>query len=207
MNMKTLIIGVAGGTGSGKSTFTQNLKQEFGDKLTVIYFDNYYKRHDDIPLEERRGLNYDCPDALDINLLIEHVKMLKEGKSIEGPMYDFTVHNRMDKTQLIEPNQIIVVEGILAFYPEELRELFDIKIFVDSDADERILRRTLRDMQSRGRKLEDIILQYITTVKPMHNLYVEPTKQYADIIITGGLNATALDVIIAKLNMYIDSSM
>lgn len=204
--MKTLMIGVAGGTGSGKSTFTQNLKQEFGDKLTVIYFDNYYKKHDDIPLEERKSMNYDCPDALDIDLLIEHVKMLKEGKSVEGPLYDFTIHTRKPETQVIEPNEIIIVEGILTFFPEELRKLFDIKIFVDSDADERILRRTLRDIKTRDRKLEDIILQYITTVKPMHNLYVEPTKQYADIIITGGLNTTALDVIISKLKTHLGNS-
>lgn len=202
--MDTLLIGVAGGTGSGKSTFTQNLKQEFGDDLTILYFDNYYKNRSNVPEAERKNINYDCPEALDTDLLIQHVKSLLDGRSIECPQYDFATHTRKEETLLINPNKIIIVEGILAFHHEELRGLFDLKIFVDSDADERILRRTMRDIQSRGRKLEDIVLQYITTVKPMHNIYVEPTKAFADIIIRGGLNTTALDVIIAKLKMYLE---
>lgn len=202
---KVLIIGVAGGTGSGKSTFTQNLKQAFGNCLTILYFDNYYINRSNIPEAERKNINYDCPEALDTNLLIEHVKQLKNGFAIDCPQYDFATHTRKVTPLHIEPSQILVVEGILTFYNPELRGLFDLKIFVDSDADERILRRTLRDIQSRGRKLEDIIIQYVSTVKPMHNLYVEPTKQFADIIITGGLNSTALDVIIAKLRMYLEN--
>lgn len=205
MKSNTLIIGVAGGTGSGKSTFTQNLKHAFGDNLTILYFDNYYKNRSTVPEAERKHINYDCPDALDTNLLIEHVKLLRKGVAIECPQYDFATHTRKPDFKLIHPNQILVVEGILAFHDLELRNLFDIKIYVDSDADERILRRTMRDIQTRGRKLEDVVLQYLNTVKPMHNLYVEPTKQYADIIITGGLNPTALDVIISKLKLYLEN--
>lgn len=198
-----LIVGVAGGTGSGKSTFTKNLQQEFGKDITVIYYDNYYKSRDDISVEARKNINYDHPDALETDLLIEHVRMLKEGKSVDCPVYNFSTHTRDKETVTITPNRIIVVEGILAFQNPELRELFDLKIFVDSDADERILRRMMRDIRERGRDVEDIVLQYINTVKPMHNLYVEPTKEYADIIIRGGLNSTALDVIISKLKFHL----
>lgn len=200
---KTIIIGVAGGTGSGKSTFTKNLQQEFGKDITVIYYDNYYKSRDDISVEARKNINYDHPDALETELLIEHVKRLKNGETIECPIYNFATHTRDANSMTIVPNRIIVVEGILAFQNVELRSLFDLKIFVDSDADERILRRMLRDIRERGRDVEDIVLQYINTVKPMHNLYVEPTKEYADIIIRGGLNSTALDVIISKLKSHL----
>lgn len=204
MKTSSLIVGVAGGTGSGKSTFTKNLQQEFGEDITVIYYDNYYKSRDDISLEARKNINYDHPDALETVLLIDHVKRLKIGEPIECPIYDFSTHTREERIKTIHPNRIIVVEGILAFQNEVLRDLFDLKIFVDSDADERILRRMMRDIRERGRDVEDIALQYINTVKPMHNLYVEPTKEYADIIIRGGLNSTALDVIIAKLKTYIN---
>ncbi len=203
MHTKPLSIGVAGGTGSGKSTFTQNLKQKFGEDLTVLYFDNYYKDQSSLPIEDRKKINFDCPEALDIDLLIEHVKQLLNGQTIECPQYDFTTHTRKSDSIRVTPNKILLVEGILTFHDSRLRDLFDLKIFVDSDADERILRRTMRDVQYRGRTIDDIMLQYITTVKPMHNLYVEPTKQYADIILTGGLNSTALDVIIAKLKTYL----
>lgn len=202
---KILTIGVAGGTGSGKSTFTQNLKQKLGNDLTIIYFDNYYKDRSYMLKEERKTINYDCPEALDIGLLIKHVKMLREGKSIECPQYDFTTHTRKVEIKTIEPNKILVIEGILTLYDAELRNLLDIKIFVDSDADERILRRTKRDIQFRGRSFDDIVHQYIATVKPMHNLYVEPTKKYADIILTGGLNEIALDIIVSKLELYINN--
>lgn len=154
-------------------------------------------------MEARKNINYDHPDALETDLLIEHVRMLKEGKSVDCPVYNFSTHTRDKETVTITPNRIIVVEGILAFQNPELRELFDLKIFVDSDADERILRRMMRDIRERGRDVEDIVLQYINTVKPMHNLYVEPTKEYADIIIRGGLNSTALDVIISKLKFHL----
>lgn len=206
MRTKYLIIGVAGGTGSGKSTFTQNLKQRFGEELTILYFDNYYKTLSHLSVDERKNINFDCPEALDIDLLVKHVKLLLNGETIECPQYDFITHTRKPESLRISPNKILVIEGILAFHDQRLRDLFDLKIFVDSDADERILRRTMRDVQHRGRTIEDVMLQYITTVKPMHNLYVEPTKQYADIILTGGLNPTALDVIIAKLNTYIENN-
>lgn len=203
MKTSSLIVGVAGGTGSGKSTFTKNLQQEFGDDITVIYYDNYYKSRDDISVEARKNINYDHPDALETELLIDHVKRLKNGETIECPVYNFSTHTRDSQSKTIVPNRIIVVEGILAFQNSELRNLFDLKIFVDSDADERILRRMMRDIRERGRDVEDIVLQYINTVKPMHNLYVEPTKEFADIIIRGGLNSTALDVIISKLKIHL----
>nr|WP_304096646.1 uridine kinase [Mitsuokella multacida] len=197
--MKTTIIGIAGGTGSGKSTFTNRLKDYFGDRVTVIYHDDYYKAHDEIPFEERQYINYDHPDSLETDLLVAHLEALREGKSIECPVYDFTRHTRSHRTKIIEPSQVIIVEGILIFQDERLRNLFDIKIFVEADADERILRRVLRDMNERGRDLENIINQYLTTVKPMHYLYVEPTKTLADIVINSGLNDVAFDIMKTKI--------
>ena len=197
--MKTTIIGIAGGTGSGKSTFTNRLKDYFGDRVTVIYHDDYYKAHDEIPFEERQYINYDHPDSLETDLLVEHLAALREGRSSECPVYDFTRHTRSHRTKIIEPSQVIIVEGILIFQDERLRNLFDIKIFVEADADERILRRVLRDMNERGRDLENIISQYLTTVKPMHYLYVEPTKNLADIVINSGLNDVAFDIMKTKI--------
>ena len=197
--METTIIGIAGGTGSGKSTFTNRLKDFFGDNITVIYHDNYYKPHDDLPFEERQHINYDHPESLETDLLVEHLQQLKQGKSISCPVYDFTRHTRSDKVKTIQPNSVIVVEGILILQDERLRNLFDIKIFVEADADERILRRVLRDIKERGRDLENIIEQYLTTVKPMHYLYVEPTKNLADLIINSGMNDIAFDVIKRKV--------
>lgn len=197
--MKTTIIGIAGGTGSGKSTFTNRLKDYFGDRVTVIYHDDYYKAHDEIPFEERQYINYDHPDSLETDLLVAHLEALREGRSIECPVYDFTRHTRSNRMKIIEPSQVIIVEGILIFQDERLRNLFDIKIFVEADADERILRRVLRDMNERGRDLENIINQYLTTVKPMHYLYVEPTKTLADIVINSGLNDVAFDIMKTKI--------
>ena len=185
--MDCIIIGIAGGTGSGKSTFTNRLRDRFGDNITVIYHDNYYKRHDDIPFEERKKLNYDHPDALETDLLIEHIKRLRNGESIECPVYDYTVHNRSDKTVRIDPRKIILIEGILLLADPRLRSLLDIKIYVEADADERILRRILRDVKERGRDIDNIVEQYLTTVKPMHYLYVEPTRATADIVINSGM--------------------
>ncbi|MDY2684920.1 MAG: uridine kinase, partial [Selenomonadaceae bacterium] len=170
--MQVTIIGIAGGTGSGKSTFTNRLKEYFGDQVTVIYHDNYYKRHDELTFAERQKINYDHPDALDTDLLVEHLRALRAGQSIECPVYDFTKHNRSDETITIEPSRVIIVEGILILQDERLRDIFDIKVFVEADADERILRRVVRDMNERGRDLENIIAQYLATVKPMHYLYV-----------------------------------
>lgn len=155
--METVIIGIAGGTGSGKSTFTNRLKDYFGDAVTVLYHDNYYRRQENTPFEERRKVNYDHPDALETDLLLEHLKQLKRGETIECPIYDYTQHNRSDETIEIQTNRIIIVEGILLLADERIRNLLDIKIFVDADADERILRRIVRDVKERGREINDII--------------------------------------------------
>ena len=203
--MKTTIIGIAGGTGSGKSTFTNRLKRYFGDQITVIYHDNYYKPHDDLPFAERQHINYDHPNSLDTDLLIEHLQALRAGKSICCPVYDFTQHTRAEETTTIAPSRVIIVEGILILQDERLRDLFDIKIFVEADADERILRRVLRDMNERGRDLENIISQYLTTVKPMHYLYVEPTKNLADIVINSGLNDVAFDIMKTKIQDILEN--
>jgi len=202
--MDCFMIGIAGGTGSGKSTFTNRLKEYFGDNVTVIYHDNYYKRHDDMTYEERTKLNYDHPAALETDLLIEHLKMLKEGKSVECPIYDFTQHNRSDKTYTIHPSKIFLIEGILIFSDERPRDLIDIKVYVEADADERILRRVVRDVKERGRDVDNIMEQYLTTVKPMHYLYVEPTKTTADIIINSGMNDIAFDIMREKIKQLLN---
>ena len=199
-----MLIGIAGGTGSGKSTFTNRIKKQFGDDVTVIYHDNYYRRRDDIPFEERKKINYDHPDALETDMLIEHIKQLKAGKSVVCPVYDFSVHNRSDKTVVIKPSKVILVEGILVLQNPELCDLLDIKIFVEADADERILRRVLRDVEERGRDLRGIIDQYLTTVKPMHYRFVEPSKAKADIVINSGLNDVAYDIVSTKIQAYLD---
>ena len=202
--MDCIIIGIAGGTGSGKSTFTNRLRDRFGDNITVIYHDNYYKRHDDIPFEERKKLNYDHPDALETDLLIEHIKRLRNGESIECPVYDYTVHNRSDKTVRIDPRKIILIEGILLLADPRLRSLLDIKIYVEADADERILRRILRDVKERGRDIDNIVEQYLTTVKPMNYLYVEPTRATADIVINSGMNDVAFDIVQSKIRLMLE---
>ncbi len=203
--MKCTVIGIAGGTGSGKSVFTNRLKERFGDHITVIYHDSYYRRHDELPFEERKKLNYDHPDALETDLLVEHVKELKEGRSVQCPVYDFSIHNRTDETVRIDPSPIIVIEGILALQDERLRDLMDIKIFVEADADERILRRVMRDVQERGRDIQGIIDQYLNTVKPMHYIYVEPTKYMADIVLNSGLNDVVFDVIKVKIQSFLNN--
>lgn len=201
--MEHIIIGIAGGTGSGKSTYTNRLKERFGDDITIIYHDNYYKRHDDIPFEERKKLNYDAPDALETELLVRHLKDLKNGKSIMCPVYDFAQHNRSDEVVEIKPSRIIIVEGILVLADSKLRDQFDVKIFVQADADERILRRAKRDMRDRGRDIDNIIDQYVTTVKPMHYLYVEPTKYLADVVLNGGKNKVAFDLGVSLIEKYL----
>lgn len=202
----SVIIGVAGGSGSGKSTFTNRLHKLYGNQVTVIYHDNYYRRHDEIPLEERKKINYDHPDALETDLLVKHLKALKEGKTVEGPLYDYTVHNRKNETVVIRPNRIIIVEGIMVLQDEELRDLFDIKIYVDADSDERILRRILRDVKERGRDLEGIIEQYLTSVKPMHYQYVEPTRSMADIVLNSGKNHVAFDLVKTKIDHLLNDT-
>ncbi|MCR5773245.1 MAG: uridine kinase [Butyrivibrio sp.] len=205
MSQTPFIIGIAGGTGSGKSTFTNRLKHIFKDQVTVLYYDNYYRAHNDLPFEERKKINYDHPDAFETDLLLEHLKMLKEGKSIECPVYDYTQHNRSQEVTVVEPSNIILLEGILVLADERLRDQMDIKIFVEADADERILRRVVRDVKERGRDIDNIVDQYLTTVKPMHYLYVEPTKMYADLVINSGMNDMALDVMATKINSLIES--
>ena len=194
-----IVIGIAGGTGSGKSTFTNRIVNEFSQDVSVLFYDNYYKNRDDIPLKERNNINYDHPDALDTEMLINHIIMLKNGKEIESPVYDFTIHSRSSKKKLVKPAKVILVEGIIALQNAKLRNLFDIKIYVDADADERILRRILRDVRERGRNIEDVAKQYLTTVKPMHYRYVEPTKAMADIIINSGMNNVAFNLIKGKI--------
>ena len=203
--MKPMIIGIAGGSGSGKSTFTNRLKDRFGDQVAVLYHDNYYRAHDNMPFEERKKLNYDHPDALETELLVEHLKRLKEGQAIECPTYNYSLHNRAKETIIVEPRPVILLEGILVLCDRQLRNMLDIKIYVDADADERILRRIVRDTKERGRDLENIIDQYLATVKPMHNIHVEPTKIYADIITNSGMNDVAFDLVSSKIQAYLDS--
>ena len=203
--MKCTVIGIAGGTGSGKSTFTARIKAAFADKVAVLYHDNYYKARDNIPFEERKSINYDHPNSLETDLLIEHVKLLKNGKSVDAPTYDFTQHTRARTTLHIEPKPILIIEGILTLQNAELVNLMDIKIFVEADADERILRRAIRDVKERGRDLEGVAEQYLQTVKPMHYLCVEPTKNVADIVINSGMNDVAFDIMSAKIEQILES--
>ena len=200
-----LVIGIAGGSGSGKTTLVKNLMAQFGPKITVLSHDNYYKRHDELTYEQRCELNYDEPDALETELMVQQLAQLRRGEEILCPVYDFTVHNRSDETILIKPERVIIVEGILIFENKELRDLMDIKIFVDTDADIRICRRIKRDVNKRGRSLESVILQYQETVKPMHEKYVEPSKKYADIVVPeGGKNLVALAMIQGYISRYLE---
>ncbi len=200
-----IIIGIAGGTGCGKSTLINRIKEEFNDDICILSHDFYYKQHNDIPFEERKKINYDHPNAFDTDIMIQHIRDLAAGKTIERPVYDFTIHNRIDETVTVYPAKVIVVEGILIFENEELRNLCDIKIFVETDADVRIIRRILRDVQERGRMLDNIVEQYLTTVKPMHEMFVEPSKKYADIIIPeGGFNQVALDMLYYRIHALLN---
>ena len=200
MDKNIMIIGIAGGTGSGKTTLAENIARAFGDRVAIIAHDSYYRAQSDKSYEERCTQNYDHPDAFETDLLCRHLEALADGKAVDIPVYDYTVHNRSDKTERREPRAVVILEGILIFSDPELRDRMDLKIFVDTDADERILRRITRDTQSRGRSLESVINQYLTTVKPMHDAFVEPYKRYADIIVPGGgSNPAALDMIITRI--------
>lgn len=200
--MDILTIGIAGGTGSGKTTITKRIMERFGSDVSVIYHDNYYKAHNGMSYEERARLNYDHPDAFETDLLIRDLQALKRGKNVLCPVYDYTIHNRSDKTLEIRPTRVVIVEGILIFENAEVRDLMDIKIFVDTDADVRILRRVLRDVKERERTLDSVVSQYLTTVKPMHEAFVEPSKKYADVIVPlGGHNDVALDMIIERIRV------
>lgn len=199
-----VIIGVAGGSASGKTTVANRLKQEFAGSVELISHDCYYKAHDDMPFEQRCKLNYDHPTAFDTERLIQDILTLKSGHSIEEPIYDYTMHNRAKETTTIHPAKVIIIEGFLIFENVELRNLMDIKIFVDTDADERIIRRILRDVEERGRSLQSVITQYCETVKPMHEQFVEPTKKYADIIIPrGGMNEVAIKMLIERIKAFL----
>lgn len=194
--MYPVIIGIAGGSGSGKTTFAQNLKNEFNDEILVLSHDYYYKNHPDLSFEERKKLNYDHPNAFDTDMLVEHLIELKKGNSISHPIYSFVRHNREDYTVTVEPKKIIIVEGILLFENKSLRDLMDIKIFVDTDADIRFIRRLVRDVNDRGRTIDSVIEQYCATVKPMHEQFVEYSKKYADLIVPeGGNNKVALSIV------------
>ena len=199
-----MIIGLAGGTGSGKTTITRRLMQRFGADVSVIYHDNYYKEHHNMPYEERAKLNYDHPDAFDNELFIRAIRDLKAGKDVVCPVYDYSIHDRSDKTIVVKSAKVVIVEGILIYASKELRDLMDIKLFVDTDADVRILRRIKRDVRDRGRSLESVIDQYLTTVKPMHEQFVEPSKRYADLIIPeGGHNQVAMRMVVSRVRAHI----
>lgn len=204
MNDNILVVGIAGGTGSGKTTLMRNLIAQLGDEVTVLSHDNYYKRHDDLTYEQRCRLNFDEPDAFDTSLMVYHLEQLRRGQSIDCPVYDFSVHNRTDEVTLIVPRKVIIVEGILIFENQPLRDLMDIRIFVDTDADVRLCRRIKRDVNKRGRTLESVLLQYQQTVKPMHEMYVEPSKRFADIVVPeGGKNVVALDMIMGRIQRHL----
>ncbi len=202
-----LVIGIAGGTGSGKTTLVKNLTERFGKDITVISHDNYYKRLDHLSYEERCRVNYDEPDAFENDLMVEHLRRLRQGQPIDCPVYDFTVHNRSDAFVRIVPSRVILVEGILIFACKELRELMDIRIFVDTDADVRLCRRIKRDVNKRGRTLESVLTQYQTTVKPMHEMYVEPSKKLANLVVPeGGKNQVALDMIVGRIQRHLEKN-
>ena len=207
MDRNILVIGIAGGTGSGKTTLMKNIITRFGDVVTVLSHDNYYKRRDELTYEQRCAINYDEPAALETDLMARHLDALRHGNSIDCPVYDFTQHNRSNETVRIDPKNVIIVEGILIFEDEPLRNLMDIRIFVDTDADVRLCRRIKRDVNKRGRTLESVLTQYQQTVKPMHEKYVEPSKKYADIVVPeGGKNLVALDMIMLRIQKHLEST-
>lgn len=203
--MKPIVIGIAGGSGSGKTTLAHNIKEEFKDDIVMLSHDYYYKSHDELPLEERKKLNYDHPNAFDTDMLIKHIQQLKNGEPIEHPVYSFIEHTRENRTIHLEPKKIILVEGILIFENQELLKEMNIKIFVDTDADIRFIRRLTRDVRERGRTIDSVINQYINTVKPMHEQFVEYSKKNADIIVPeGGQNQVALTMIKHQIKNFLN---
>ena len=202
---KILVIGIAGGSGSGKTTLMKNLVERFGEDVTVLSHDNYYQPYDELTIEERQKVNYDHPDAFDTQMMFEHLKQLKEGNAIECPIYDYTTYSRSEETTRVEPRKVILVEGILIFENKALCSQMDIKIFVDTDADVRLIRRIKRDVAKRGRSLDSVLNQYLATVKPMHEQFVEPSKKNADLVVLeGGKNLVALEMIIDRIQRHID---
>lgn len=207
MEQKILVIGIAGGTGSGKTTLMKNLVEKYADSVTVLSHDNYYRRHDELSYEQRCQLNYDEPAALETELMAQHLDLLRQGQAIDCPIYDFTLHNRSEETVRVVPKKVIIVEGILIFENQALRDLMDIRIFVDTDADVRLCRRIKRDVNKRGRTLESVLSQYLQTVKPMHEKYVEPSKKFADIVVPeGGKNLVALDMIMGRIQRHLEEA-
>jgi len=204
---KAFVIGIAGGSGSGKSTFAQRLKDRFPADIALVSCDNYYLARHDMPLEERKKQNYDSPEAFEFDLMIRQISALKDGQDIACPVYDFTQHDRSDQVLRIAAKPVVLIDGILIFTEPKLRQLMDMKIYVETDADERILRRVRRDMRERGRDLDGIIEQYLSTVKPMHNAFVEPTKVFADIIINGGMNDAAYDLVKNKIQYILEKEV
>lgn len=200
-----LVVGIAGGSGSGKTTLTDTLVRRFGDRVSVVHHDNYYRAHDDLTLEERARLNYDCPEAFETEQMAEHLRLLRQGRTVHCPVYDYRIHNRSRETLPIQPRPVILVEGILIFAEPSLLELMDIKVFVDTDADVRLARRVVRDVEKRGRTVRSVVEQWQKTVKPMHEAYVEPSKRNADIIIPeGGKNRVAVDLIVGRIQYHLD---
>ena len=208
MTFPILVIGIAGGTGSGKTTVTHRILEHFDERsVIVLRHDFYYKDIGSFGGEPPEKINFDHPDALETSLLIEHLKMLKAGQSIRQPLYDYSTYRRLEDSITIMPKRVVIVEGILIFVDKELRELMDIKIFVDTDADERLLRRLRRDLLERGRSIESVMEQYTTTVKPMHLEFVEPSKHWADVIIPkGGENLVAIDMVVTKLRQLLGTT-
>ena len=199
-----LVIGIAGGSGSGKTTLANNLCKHFGDRVSILRHDDYYKSQDDIPMSERVKTNYDHPHAFDMELLLSHLDALRDGRDVDSPIYDYTNHTRSGEVRHIKATRVILLEGILIFENEQVRDRLDMKIFVDTDADVRIVRRILRDVKKRGRSLESVTAQYLSTVKPMHEAFVEPSKRYADLIVpVGGENLVALEMIIDKIDRHL----
>ena len=200
-----LVIGIAGGSGSGKTTLMKRLVEQFGDDVSVLSHDNYYRRHDELTYEERCQINYDEPASLETDLMTHHLDCLRRGQAIDCPVYDYAAHNRSDETIRIEPRKVIIVEGIMIFENEALRNLMDIRIFVDTDADIRLCRRIKRDVNKRGRTLESVLTQYQRTVKPMHEQYVEPSKKYANLVVPeGGKNIVALEMIVDRIRRHLN---
>ena len=204
--MEVTVIGVAGGTGSGKSTLVKRLQEAFkNDDVATLCHDYYYKAHPELSYEERTKLNYDHPQAFDTDMMVEHIRALKNNVPIERPVYSFVEHNRTSETVSVKPSKVIIIDGILIFENKELRDLMDIKVYVDTDADIRLARRILRDVRDRGRSMESVITQYTTTVKPMHEEFVEPSKRYADVIIPeGGFNSVAVSMLIKNIRSIVD---
>ena len=205
--MKPMTIGIAGGTGSGKTTLANNIIAQFGDRIAILRHDDYYKSHDELSFSEREKLNYDPPDAFDTPLLCEHLCALMRGEAVESPTYEYKIHNRSSVTRRVEPRPVILLEGILIFENSELLSLLDLKVFVDTDPDVRIIRRIVRDVKERARTLDSVVMQYLSRVKPMHEAFVEPTKKRADIIIPeGGNNPAAYGILSYRIEKHLSEN-